>query len=408
MFRSFTFITLLVLAAGVPAGWAETLTLDAAVSRALKHNPEIAAARFAVEEARGRLLQSGRLTNPELESELKPNVRGREFSFGVGFMQRFPLTGRLRLEKLVSQAEVSAAEAEVRAAEWRLAMTVRQTGVKLLSLEQSRALKARQIANSTELAKSAAELAKRAEGSEAEAAQFELESQQLSLDVLQIDSDKASLTGELRPLLGVAGDGELELTGTLPEVALPKSAVVDVAQRADYQAAQAHVEAARQGVDLAKANKWADASAGIAAEVDRSEDAPDGLGTDGFIGFKFSIPLPWWNKNEGKIKEAEATVQRTQKEAEVVALKVRTEASAALSEMKAAARILSQTTDTLLPKAKEIEEKLNGFYKQAQPGAQLSDVLRAREKRLALEQARLDALRSYHLARIRYAAATGR
>ena len=55
-----------------------------------------------------------------------------------------------------------------------------------------------------------------------------------------------------------------------------------------------------------------------------------------------------------------------------------------------------------------IEEKLNGFYKQAQPGAQLSDVLRAREKRLALEQARLDALRSYHLARIRYAAAAGR
>lgn len=408
MFRPLTFIILLVIAAGVPAGRAETFTLERAVAYALKHNPEIAAARFAVEEARGRLLQSGRLANPEVESELKPNVRGREVSFGVGFMQRFPLTGRLRLEKAVSKAEVAAAEAEVRAAEWRLAMSVRQMGVKLLSLEQSRALKAKQIANSTELAKSAAELAKRAEGSEAEAAQFELEAQQLELDVLQIDSDKASLTGDLRPLLGIAADGEIDITGTLPEVNLPQSSAVDVAQRADYQAAQARVDAARQGVDLAKANKWEDASAGIAAEVDRAEDAPEGLQTDGFIGLKFSIPLPWWNKNEGKIKEAEAAVQRTQKEAETVALKVRTEASAALSEMKAAARILSQTTDTLLPKAKQIEEKLNGFYKQAQPGAQLSDVLRAREKRLALEQARLDALRSYHLARIRYAAATGR
>jgi hypothetical protein len=47
------------------------------------------------------------------------------------------------------------------------------------------------------------------------------------------------------------------------------------------------------------------------------------------------------------------------------------------------------------------------FYKQAQPGTQLTDVLRSREKRLAIEQASLDALRTYHLARIRFNAALG-
>lgn len=405
MFRTLFTLTFLGMAV---VGHAERFTLESAVPYALKHNPELAAARFSIEEARGRLLHSGRFTNPELESELRPNVRGREFSFGVGFVQKFPLTHRLRLEKAVSQAEVASAEAEVRAAELKLATAVRTVGVKLLSLQGSKSLKEKQISNSTEMAKSAVELAKRAEGSEAEAAQFELEAQQLSLDVLQIDSDKASFTGELRPLLGVGAEEEIEITGTLPEVALPKSAAVDVAQRADYQAAQARVDAAKQGVDLAKANKWEDASIGLFAEVDRAEDAPDGLQTDGMIGIKFSLPLPWWNKNEGKIKEAEAAVQRTQKEAETVALKVRTEAVAALSEMNAAARILSQTTNTLLPKAVQIEEKISTFYKQSQPGVLLTDVLRSREKRLAIEQAKLDALRSYHLARIRYNAAMGR
>ena len=120
MFRTLTVSTLLLMAFGLPPLRAESFTQDGAVAYALKNNPELAAARYSIGEARGRLLQSGRLANPELETDLKPNVRGREFSFGVGFVQRFPLTSRLRLERAISQAEVTAAEAEVRAALPRL------------------------------------------------------------------------------------------------------------------------------------------------------------------------------------------------------------------------------------------------------------------------------------------------
>jgi cobalt-zinc-cadmium efflux system outer membrane protein len=81
---------------------------------------------------------------------------------------------------------------------------------------------------------------------------------------------------------------------------------------------------------------------------------------------------------------------------------------AALGEMKAARRILDQTSDVLLPKALQIEEKILLFYKQGQPGVLLTDLLRSREKRLAMQQAKVDALRSYHLARIRFNAAMGR
>ena len=130
--------------------------------------------------------------------------------------------------------------------------------------------------------------------------------------------------------------------------------------------------------------------------------------TDGIIGLKFTLPLPFWNKNEGKIKEAEAATARAEKEAEALVAGVRAEAMAALGEMKAARRILDETSGVLLPKAVQIEEKISGFYKQSQPGVLLTDVLRSREKRLSIEQAKLDALRSYHLARIRFNAAMGR
>lgn len=402
------FLSISFLFAVVSSGHAAQFTLETAVPYALKHNPELAAARFSIDEARGRLLHTGRRTNPELESELRPNVRGREFSFGVGFVQKFPLTNRLRLEKAVSESELASAVAEVEAAERKLATAVRSVGVKLLSLQDSKALKEKQIANSKELAASAAKLAARAEGSGLEATQFELEAQQLSLDLLQLDSEKAALTGELRPLLGSPAEEALEFSGGLPPVVALNSASPDVAARADYQAAQARIEAARQGVLLAKANKWEDAAIGLSAEVDRSEDAPDGLETDGIIGIKFSLPLPFWNKNEGKIQEAEAAASRAEKEATALVAQIRAEASAALGEMRAARRILDETTGTLLPKARSLEERISTFYKQSQPGVLLTDVLRSREKRLAIEQANLDALRSYHLARVRFNAAMGR
>lgn len=405
MFRSFIIFIFLVPATG---GSAAGFTLNSAVTYAIAHNPDLAAARFSIEEARARLLGSGRLSNPELESDLRPNVRGREFTFGIGFVQRFPLTNRLRLEKAVSTAGLAAAEAEVRAVEMKLTAAVRTVGVKLLSLDRSQALKEKQIANSKELAATAAKIAATAEGSGLEATQFELETQQLALDLLTLESERATLTGEARPLLGIPVSDSVEFTGSLPPVAIPGSASPDVGGRADYQAAQARTEAARQGIALAKANQWADAGVGLGAELERSEDAPDGLQTDGIIGLKFTLPLPFWNKNEGKIQEAEATTMRAEKEAEALAANVRSEVMAALGEMKAARRMVDETSNVLLPKARSLEDKIAAFYKQSQPGILLTDVLRSREKRLAIEQANLDALRAFHLARIRYLAAMGR
>jgi len=406
MFRFSIFLVPLLCLARV--GRCESFTLESAVAYALAHNPEIAAARFSIAEAEGRALQSGRLANPELEAEAKPNVRGREYSFGLGFVQKFPLTNRLRLEKAVTRAEVAAAEAEVRAAGHLLSTSVRMVGVKLLALREMKSLREKQIANSRELAETAAQIAEKGEGSALEATQFEMEAQQLALDLLQLDAERASLVGEARPLLGLAASESVEFTGRLPEAAVPGEVSPEVALRPDYQAAVARVEAARQGVALAKANKWEDISVGLVAEAERTEDAPDGLENDQFVGIRFSLPLPLWNRNEGRIMEAEATEARVAKEAEALAAHVSADAAAASDAMRAARRILDETEGTLLPKAREIEEKFAAFYKQAQPGSQLADVLRSRERRLALEQARLDALRSYYLARIRFEAAMGR
>jgi cobalt-zinc-cadmium efflux system outer membrane protein len=387
------------------SGRAATFTVESAVNHALKNNPDLAAARYSIEQARGRLIHSGRLLNPELETELKPNVRGREFSFSAGFMQKYPLTNRLWLERTISEAEVRVAEAEVLNAGRLLSAEVRTQAVKLQAISSMKGLKEQQKKNSAALQGEAALLAKAGEGSGLDAAQFELEAQQLSLDVLQLETEATVLAGTLRPLLGLKATESVIISGGLPEPSGGGGAPA-VEQRPDYRAARAKEEAARTGIELARKNKWEDASYGLMYEREQVEDEGYGLKKEDFIGFKFSIPLPFWNKNEGKIHEAEATAARAAKERSALAQQIRAEAAAAGAEMAMAVRVISQISGTLLPAAVKLEEnfaqaKTNG---QAQP----VDVLRAREKRLALEAARLNALRDYHLARVRLLSAQGR
>jgi cobalt-zinc-cadmium efflux system outer membrane protein len=401
------FLTALLLGgAGVlPAA---NLTVEAAVTQAVSRNPGLLAARWSVVEANGRLLQTGRPANPEIETELKPNVRGREFTFSAGFMQRFPLTNRLRLEKAVSRAEVDVAAAEVREAERQLAAQVRTVAVKVLAVRAAQELKKVQAAQSADMVKAAAKAAEAAEGSSLDAAQLELEQQQGTIELQQLEGEQAALTAGLRPLLGMAPDEPLEIAGSLPPPAGGEAGNgLNPQNRPDYQAAQARGEAARQNLELERKSRWEDPAFGVSAELERAEDAPEGLRTEGFVGFKFSLPLPFWNKNEGRIEAAQAASARADLEAAALASTIRAEAATARAEMTAAARIYDQAANTLLPRARDLEAKLLELYRKAGPGADLATVLRARERRMGLETARLNALRDYHLAKARLRSSLG-
>ncbi len=382
------------------------LTLERAPAYALRHNPSLAAARLRIDEARGRFNQAGRLTNPEIELELNRNIRAPEGAVGVAFMQKFPLTARLRLEKAVTRAELAAAEAEVRNAERTLAAEVSTAAVKLLGLGGQKALRDRQLGNSRELSSFTLKRVETGEASPVDASLVDLEAQQLQAEVLQLEFERSALIGDLRPLLGVGASDTPLITGTLPRIgALPRHGAKLVA-RPDYAAAQNTAEAARQTAALARAQKWEDISLGLNVMEERSEDAPEGFERDTFVGLRFSLPLPLWNNNSGRIQEATAAAARAEKEIDALALLIDAETIAAREAMVVLAKLVSSLDSELLPKASQIEEQLRTSYSTGQTA--LTEVLRARDRRLLIERQRVDALRDYHLARVRHDAAIGR
>ena len=397
-------LALVAHATPLPAEPSVVVTLASVGNRVRAQNPDLAAARLRIQEAVGRMNQSGRLANPEIEGGLEHNPRFREGKLEIGVSQRFPLTDRLRLEKDVSLTELKSSEAEVREVERQIIAKAREAMVKVLASRQRRALLREQSGVSKEFADFLAEIAAKGEGSALDAGQAKLEATSLSMEIRQLDAGETALVGELKPLLGMRPGESLNVSGSLPGPSLPSSAA-DPARRPDFQAAKLNAQAAAQGVALEQARRYDDVEGGLFAAAERTEDAPEGYENEAIIGLRFKIALPFWNKNEGSIQEAEARKERTEKEAIALGRGIRLEAEAARAEMVEWSRLITEIVSTLLPLADDQSKLAEDAYRNGQ--GEIQSVLRSREKRLQLSAAKLDALREFHLARVRHESAIG-
>jgi len=375
------------------------VTLTTVSDRVRSQNPDLAAARFRIKEALGRLNQSGRLTNPDLETSLEHNPRFREGKLEIGFSQRFPLTQRLRLEKEASATELKAAEAEVRDVERRLIADARTAIVNVLSIRQRRQLLKEQTELSNSFAGFLTEAAGKGEASSLDAGMAKLEAASIITELKQLDAEEAAMAGTLKPLLGMQPGSAMSIGGSLGEPIVPRGSL-DPSARPDLQAAQWEAKAAGQGVILEQARRYDDVEAGVFAAGERTEDAPEGYENEALVGFRLKVALPFWNKNEGAIQEAEARKSRKAKEASALSRAIRLDAEAARKEMEQWAKLVIELRSSLQPLADEQAKLSEEAFRNGQ--GEIQTVFRSREKSLQLAGARIDALRQFHLARVRY------
>ena len=403
--KFFNIVTgVICIATALPANAApaEVITYESMPSRIRHGNPTLAAARHTIGEALGRAKQSGRMPNPTFDTGISHNVQNAEGSIEIGLTQKFPLTNRLSLEKEISIAALEAAEAEVRDVERLLIAEARSEFVTVLSIRQQRDLLAKQKAYAEELASFVSEASIRGEISSLDAASARLSALRITTDERRLNAEETAALGKLRPLIGIAPATPVNLAGNIPQVTIPGKARVN---RPDLDAARIKANAAGTAITLEQARRKDDIEASVFAAGERSEDAPDGLENEGIIGIRLSIPLPFWNDNQGAIEEAEARAERRQAEVHAIATDIRHESQTALTEMKQWAALISEIDGTLIPLATEQTDLLEKAYRQGE--GDLQTILTSREQTLALRASKLDATLQFQLALIRYKASHG-
>lgn len=370
------------------------LTAESSVAFAIKGNKELVTARFLVQEAEGRARGAGRLPNPELETEV---AVGRDFEGRVmaGVLQRFPLTGRLRLERELSDWDVRIAGLEVGEKEWQMAVATRKAFYEFVAAREAVAVSVRQADLAAAFTKSLAEGVDAGFRSKLDLQQAKLSESTLHAKVEALRVLEVEASARLGECLGLAADAALEVNESL---ALPSSIpeAKTAGKRADLELAELLLRSGETSVSLSHASRWEDVGVGLFIEGERFRDEPTGIEPEALAGVKFQIPLPLWQNGSGKV--AEKIASRDRLNARCESLRFHVQNQVLLKHRILALRFLSaaQYGENVLSAAKEHIRESEAAYARGELDIQA--VFRARERLGEIEFADIEARKSYFLA----------
>ncbi|MEO7931846.1 MAG: TolC family protein [Chthoniobacterales bacterium] len=327
---------------------AASFTPETAAVYALQHNPDLAAARTLIAEAEGRLIQAGLWSNPEFEANADVGVSDRTISAGLS--QKFPLAGRLGQARAVARVDVAMAVAEFHNQQRLLAGNVLTQARAILLLDKRIAVHGSQIALLDRILEQTTALASAGTGDTNDIGVVQLEKTTLGLQRQAQIVARDSSHDALRGLMGLQPGTPMEITGALP--ALPKSFAV-APERPDLQLALLQSDKSQAEQRLARLEKWEDLTVGLGVSRQRE----DGM-SENMAQLKFSLPLPVWNRNQGRIAETQAAGERAQTQITARQLAISTEIREAQTRATGLAEILRQLDGTAQAQARQNTERI--------------------------------------------------
>jgi cobalt-zinc-cadmium efflux system outer membrane protein len=330
----------LVSVAFVPQGLADErspqrLTLEQAVVEALARSPVLRSRRAEVEQADGRLVTANTHPfNPEITLEANRRTNGDSTTDrSVKLGQEIEIGGQRRQRIAEASAELEASRARLLREERLLEARVHSAFVEVLRVRELLGVEQANV----ELARSLADVAGKRFASGA-VAQMEVNLAQVQVGRAERDLRLAEGADEVARILlaetvGLDPSQPPELDGKLdlPPRQLPTlAALLETAgeHRADLQAFRDATEAARARIELSRSE----------AVPNLELEAFYGLeeGTDHLLGGGFTIGIPLFNRNQGRIAEAHAAHRQTLAQTEATKLQVRQEVAVALARYRAA------------------------------------------------------------------------
>ena len=348
---------------------ARRIFLDEALRSHDATNPELRLAREEVAAAEARELAAGMLTNPGLgfsrEQLSADGATHHETVVTLG--QTLEIGGQRGARRRVAGEGVRAAEARLEAERLRLAFQVHRAYITAAVAEANLAA----LGEATEVVRQveASGQARFVEGDisrfdrnrlQIERARYETLFARASLDLdeaareltLLVAPDSlggAALLLPAEPLSGIASvERSLELD----------AALAAAAERADVRAAAAEVEAARASFSLAQRERVPDLtlSGGYKHQADGFRGAVIGL----------SLPLPLWNRNQGDIAEAQATLDAAVAREELVRRRAESEIRRAWDVLRSLQERTRALGETLLPESAGLLEIARVSYAEGE------------------------------------------
>lgn len=376
---------------------ASAITLDEAITRSLKSNPELIAFGYQIEAHKGDILQSGLKPNPELRVSVEnvlgtgsyKGVDGAETTLSIGW-----LLERGKRESRVAAAQSGLSVLEIMAEAKRLD-TASETARVFLEIlaNQERLIKIDEVVLYSE--KTVEDLKARVQAGNTSYAELVRAEAELSRTRLDKEDLKHDLTLAKRRLAAQWGDTEpgfMSAHGNALKLPAPVSfehvlALIDSNPDMERYTFEQHLHEAELNLAQARAKpSWS-----VTAGVRRFEHTNDQAFVAGM-----SIPLTTRNRNQGGIAKAQANLMRTDADRETFRLRVETQLFSLYQELNHCLHRATVLGEEIVPRselalAETRKAYLLGRYKYAELRAVQAELIDAQ---MALIEASINAHRN--------------
>lgn len=386
----------------------DSLSLEAAVERALELAPQVGASSANLEAMQALTVSAGRLPDPELVVGVDnlpvdgPDAYSTTHDFmtmrKVGVMQAFPAAPKRRLQRQLAGAEADVAEAELLESRLAIAREVAQAWIRRSTAEAS-LNDLRALQPEVELQAAAARAAVSAgRSSTSEALAAEAAVAQLQSRLLRMQSEARQASFELARWIDTDASRPLAPMPPLNELPTAPAALLEtVHEHGSLLTFQSQIEAARVAVDLAKAQRRPDWSAELAF-AKRGPDFSD------MVSLEFRIGLPLFTKNrqDPQISAKHAELRRIEAEREAELRMHTAEIHQMLTEWEQLGAQVEQYERELLPLARERSRAALASYRAGRGDLRLALDAYSQEIEFVIEHAELVNERGQAWAFLRY------
>ena len=338
-------------------------------------SPTLAVARSNVQVKAGRARQAGLYPNPSIELEIgelstrDPNDRKEK----VSLVQPLILSGRRGAAVTAARAEQEAAVQRYYCARTDVFRRIHILWVEQLYFREANAAfeELLRVAGLT-LGVAQTRFESRA-APESQVTKALLEVYELEVGQQQLAQEQAKGSAELSSLLGGVPIPFDRLVGTLEPDSISTSELLNSAVLDEHpalQAAQWNIDAAKASLQEAKAARIPDIGLFVAYGRYRAID-------EGFVEAGLTVPLPIFNRNQGRVAEAQSVVVQAQERARIERNNLKTKLEVAIQRYLTFRDQLNVAMSRIMPVAERgLSQAQEGYRVGHLPFLELIDAQR--------------------------------
>lgn len=393
----------------------KAVTLAEIMTIARENNGELKALREEAGISEAGKIKAGLYPNPVLELDGATGAltgSSSENRLGIGISQEFLIGGKLEKRLAVAESEIARFGSRIKDAERLLLLEVK-SGFYDLLLAESRlelAHKSRELNN--QLLQITKERLAAGDIAELDVNLSRVETARSEERKIEAERELVPSRQRLLTLMGAPTLSDLKIAGsseTKPVTANPAELkAMALKNRPDLQALAAEKSKGEADLTLAQADKAPNVTAGIAFSRESTLTSVGGMSnrsTDYLVGLKLSVPIPYFDRNQAGIKEAQARKSSAETRQAFVRQSIEREVEAAHARLAAAEKSANIYAKEILPQLSENLKLVQEAYRLGEVG--ILAVIEEQKKFIEVNDSYLTSLHNWNNAVAKLDAAVG-